>query len=588
MSIPFFFSQGDYFTIEQEYNVMLLLEDILNDPAIAKRGATNIFDLQFMLHKYNILPAGNFHCTQIAQKIAFPDLNSGLEMVASLHTDIPYYKSDGKQWMKIGGSFDTWWTYNNLDSMATAAAHPNQMEELYQQGNFETYERQRKLVEPLLYMMERGIKIDVEGMIKEAEETKIKIEEGHEKLNQIVGYDINFNSPQQLMEYFYERKGLKPYKKKKGQAWVDTTDETALKQIARKGFEEANIVLDLRSLQKRLSTYLNPDKLDPDGRYRSQYKPAGTDTGRLASGETIFGTGGNQQNWPHDLLKYFIFDAGYMGYSVDLSQVENRIVAYVGKIVSMIEAFEKGIDVHALTASLMLGKPIDEISDEDGSSPLGNGRQSERFWGKKTNHELNYNLGYVAFALQYMIPEREAKWLLERYHRAYPGVRNNYQAMVKHLIKTTRVLTNLMGRKRVFLGPVTGSGSYKTFNTGFAQIPQSTTADVINERGIEHIYYNQHLFKPVELLTQIHDSVVFQIPTSTPWIEHAKILTLIKDKLETPLVWEGREFVVPVDITCGSNMCKEEMEEIKAKNFPASTELLAKQLEEIYVRKNTP
>jgi len=62
-------------------------------------------------------------------------------------------------------------------------------------------------------------------------------------------------------------------------------------------------------------------KVDKDGRYRSSYKPVGAETGRLSSGKTIFGTGGNQQNWPHDLLRFFLFDEGYLGYSIDLSQI---------------------------------------------------------------------------------------------------------------------------------------------------------------------------------------------------------------------------------------------------------------------------
>jgi DNA polymerase I len=110
-------------------------------------------------------------------------------------------------------------------------------------------------------------------------------------------------------------------------------------------------MLDIRSLSKRISTYLNIGKVDIDGRYRSSYKPVGAETGRLSSGETIFGTGGNQQNWPHDLLRFFFFDEGYIGYSIDLSQIENRIVAYVGGVLSQIEAFEQGIDLHRLTAS---------------------------------------------------------------------------------------------------------------------------------------------------------------------------------------------------------------------------------------------
>ena len=150
------------------------------------------------------------------------------------------------------------------------------------------------------------------------------------------------------------------------------------------------------------------------------------------------------QNIPHSLLKYFLFDKDYIGYRIDLSQAENRIVAYVGNISQMIEAFENGIDVHKLTGSLIFQKPVEEITDEDGTCALGDGTHSERFWAKKANHGLNYDLGYRSFALLYELQEREAMWIVDRYHMAYPGVRNNYHALVKRLLREGRTIENLM------------------------------------------------------------------------------------------------------------------------------------------------
>lgn len=587
ISIPMHQS-GDYFTIDQERSILIGLAAILEDPRIAIGGANNIFDCQFMLNKYGIKPHGDMHCTQIAQKISFPDYPAGLDFVTAMHTDIPYYKADGKKWMKVGGSWDEWWTYNAMDSIATSAARKSQFSDLERQENIPTYDRQRRLVPPLLYMMERGIRIDVDGMQKMQAVERKKIEDLKLKLNYVAGQTLNHNSPKQLMAYFYDYKKIKPYKKRKGAKWIPTTDVNAMKRLARRGFEEAQIILDMRSLTKRISTYLNLDKLDQDGRYRSQYKPVGTDTGRLASGETIFGTGGNQQNWPHDLLKFFAFDEGYIGYSFDLSQIENRIVAYVGNILPMIEAFEKGIDLHRLTAALIFNKKLEDVLTEDGTCSLGDGRQSERFYGKKGNHSLNYDFGYKAFALNYEITETQSKWIVEKYHSAYPGVRHNYHAMIQEQLKKDRTLTNLFGRKRVFMGPivpsypnVTKGMCSKTFKAAYAHIPQSTTADKINAQGVEYIYYNQKLFPSVELLTQIHDSVVFQIPLSVPLIEHARMLLLIKRSLETPLVWRDRKFTVPADLSIGFNMCKESMLELKSKEIPASRSALSYKLSHI-------
>ena len=594
ISIPFREQGGDYFHIEQEYEIMLLIAKIIQDPRIHKRGANFIFDMQFLFHKYGILPRGGLHCTQTAQKISFPDFSAGLDFVTSMHTDIPYYKQDGKQWMRMGtGTWEEWWNYNAMDTIATSDAHSKQLQELIKQDNLKIYERHCKLIKPLMYMSERGIKIDVEGMMNCGISEQTKLTDLAAQLNDEVGYEINYNSPAQLMSYFYEECKIKPYKKKnqKGQ-YVETSDVDALKRIARrviKGSEAARIMLDIRGLSKRISTYLNIGKVDKDGRYRSSYKPVGAETGRLSSGETIFGTGGNQQNWPHDLLRYFLFDEGYLGYSIDLSQIENRIVAYVGGVIEQIKAFETGIDLHRLTASVILGKPYNEISGEDGSSKLGDGRQSERFWGKKGNHATNYDVTYKTFALKNEMPETEAKHILEKIHRGYPQIRQGFHVTIQNMLKKNRVVTNLFGRNRLFLGPIYPSfpnvpkgACDNTFREAYAQLPQSTCADKINEQGLIEIYYNQDKYKEVELLAQIHDSVVFQVPLSVPFQRHAEIVLDIKRSLEQPLTWRSHTFETPADVAIGLNMCKEDMIEMKSKNVPSDKYQLSAELERIY------
>jgi len=83
-----------------------------------------------------------------------------------MHTDIPYYKADGKQWMKMqAGTWEQWWNYNGMDALVPVDVLPKQLKVLEKQGNLQTYDRQRRLIEPLIYMSERGIRIDVQGML---------------------------------------------------------------------------------------------------------------------------------------------------------------------------------------------------------------------------------------------------------------------------------------------------------------------------------------------------------------------------------------------------------------------------------------
>lgn len=572
MSIPLVDSSGDYFSIDQEAELWRAIANLLEDRDIWKRGQNIAFDSHFLLRRMGI-KAHSLHDTMVAQKTLFPDYPMGLDFICTMYTDIPYYKNEGKKWFKAGGAWENLWQYNALDSIVCADAHPQQMRDLERQGNLETYERQRKIVEPLVYMMERGIRVDVENMKKRGEEYGEKIETTTAELQRICGFDINPNSPKQLANYFYGTRGLPAYRKRGGGV---TTDDDALKRLIRKGIKEAGLIKEIRKYTKARGNYLNIDKVDSDSRIRCSYNPAGTRFSRISSSENIFGTGMNMQNWPHDLLRYLLADEGYVLYTVDLSQAENRIVAYVGNVTPWIEAFEAGRDVHNLTASLLLGKPVNEISDEDGSSPLGNGEQSERYWGKKANHELDYDMGYKTFSLQFELPETQGKWLVERFHLGLPGIRQNYHTMVKLQLGKNRTLTNLMGRKTLFLG----EWGDRTWKIGFSCIPQGTVGDVINERGLNYIYYHQQAFKAIELLTQVHDSITFQIPVPDgrewcrDWNHHAVMLDRIKRSLETPLVYNEREFVIPVDVVMGLNFRKEEGVKIKTVN--------AQTLEEAY------
>ncbi len=390
-----------------------------------------------------------------------------------------------------------------------------------------------------------------------------------------VGYELNPMSPDQLVKYFYIDKGLPVYKTK-GKV---TTDEKAMVRINRRGYKEAGLVLQIRRLTKRRSTYLSLDKVDRDGRIRCSYNPVGTRFSRLSSGKSIFGTGTNMQNWPQDLLKYLLSDKGYIFYNLDLSQFENRIVAYVGNIISMIEAFETGKDVHALTGALISGKDYEQVRFENKENifcPIGDGKHSWRFWGKKCDHALNYDEGYKRFSLDLEIQEKDGKRLHGSYHTAYPGVRNGYHSGVKSQLAKNRTLTNLMGRNVTFLG----QWGDKLFKEAYSCIPQGTCGDVINERGVNYIYYNQDEFRPVELLTQVHDSVGFQIPLIVPLLEHADMIIKIKKSLETPLKWRDREFVVPVDLTMGYSLSGEEGEEIKGNDFSTEPGILANTLKE--------
>lgn len=574
MSVPFTNGPVDYFDPDQEAQIWLAIASILEDPRIAKRGQNLAFDCQFLLHTPGIRVRGEIHDTMIAQRISCTDYPIGLDFIASVHTDIPYYKDEGKKWFKFGGAMSQFWQYNAMDTITTAAAHPKQMEDLITQKNVEVYDRTRRIVPPLVYMMERGVLVDLEGMISERKRVEARQAQLEAELEALIkrpvttfknGKDVKFyNAPKQVANYFYREKGIKPYTKRnaKGQS-VPTTDDDAIKRIVRLGFYEAKLVQTLRSLStKTLGTYLDPSKVSKDGRYRPSYKPVGARTGRLSSAENIFDEGGNLQNWPHKLLRFLLADPGGVFYSFDESQIENRIVAYVGRVIEMIRCFEDGIDVHALvganianraTGSQFNWKDIKAQDKADVFCPIGDGSKTWRYYGKRTGHASNYDMGVNTFALQNELKQNDAKFLLESYHQLFPEIRANYQSMIRAMLMQNRTVTNLYGRNRTFMG----EWGDDMFKAAYAQLPQSTVADHINEHGLSHIYYDQENYGQVELVNQVHDSVGFWIPLSAGWLEHARILQRIRNNLERPLSWHGRSFTVPVDLTMGFNLCKD-------------------------------
>lgn len=548
ISIPFIDGFGDYFTAEQETRIWIRIAELLQNPRIRKLGQNLTFDVSFLFRKYGI-HAQNLEDTMIAQHVLYGDFKKGLDFITAMWTDLPYYKADGKQWIEGKGGFEKGWRYNALDSLVCMRAFPRQLEALQRQGNVETYERTKRIILPIVFMMEHGIESDPAGILAEHDEHVEKIKKLEKELHNLAGYELNYNSNPQLKKFFYEEKKFSPYMKD----GKPTVDDLALKRLIRKGSKEAKVIQKIRKLAKVMSTYLQVDKLDEDGRIRCSFNPVGTRYSRLSSGSNIFETGMNLQNWPHKCQLHLHADAGYIGYAIDLSQAENRLVAYVGRVKAMIECFELGQDVHDKTTALIYEKLIEEVSRIKGTSIYQEGK-SERDDGKKGNHSFNYNLTGKQFALRNEIPEKKGIALHAKYHAGYPEVQEIYHAEVREALFNGRTLTNLMGRKVLFLGPITGNSAYKTFNQAYNCIPQSTVGDIINERGLNFVYYDER-FHEVELLNQVHDEIVFQIPA--PWHDerpvsferHIELLKLIVAELEKPLTVHGQEFVIPADVT---------------------------------------
>ena len=130
----------------------------------------------------------------------------------------------------------------------------------------------------------------------------------------------------------------------------------------------------------------------------------------------------------------------------------------------------------------------------------------------------------------------EAKNIIEKYHRAYPGVKR-YHKKIERIVRAGEPLVNLYGRRyllRLF--------HFNDIKQGYDFVAQSTVADKINEDGLVPLYKMPH----VKLISQVHDSVIFQLPLSIPLEIHHHVLTKACTSLEQPLMsWFNEEFTLP-------------------------------------------
>ena len=467
--------------------------------------------------------------------------------------------------------------YSALDSACMVEIHDKFWYELAEQGYDRTYEMTLSLMEVLQFMQTRGMKVNHDLL----NETKREIIESQKQkqaeLDDLVGRPLNVNSSKQCASYFYVELGLNPIISPKTKKV--TTDDMAMQRLVRgtakqPGIRQAKLVQEIRGLSKLYGTYLDIS-FDSDDRMRGSYNPRGTKFGRLSSSKTVFDTGMNFQNLPPEFKKFLVADDGYMLIEVDKRQAEWVVVAYACGDPNMIKAIRDGIDVHTYTAHMMFDVPIEVILHEkEVAEHVTNPEQlhnlrindpilvhyytpkwprtmSLRQCGKKSNHGLNYDEGYVNFALLNEMEQSEAKRIVAMYHDIYPSIRKSYE-VIKRQLQVDRTLTNCFGRKVRFLGEW-GNDLWKS---AYSMIPQSTVVDSLNQ-GMVKTYNDVSITRErnVDILAQVHDSILMQVPIA---VARNKILfeTFVEkvyDYTSPTLSYNGNDFKIATDAKIGFN-----------------------------------
>ena len=372
---------------------------------------------------------------------------------------------------------------------------------------------------PVLARMEAaGVNIDCDVLAKMSKRLDRDVAAKAREIYELSGSEFNINSPKQLGDVLYNRLNLpKPVKYGKGKTLStaqDILDELALTH------DVPRLVLEYRQLSKLKSTYVDalPQLCRAEtGRLHTTFGQTNTATGRLSS------INPNLQNIPirtelgREIRAAFTATKGCVLLSADYSQIELRLLAHFSEDPLLIEAYQRGDDIHTLTASKVFGVPPLMIDAE------------HRRRAKAVNFGIVYGLSPFGLSQQIGIEQGEAKRFIANYFETYKGVRRFIDRTLNECRREKKVRT-LFGRVR----PIGDIDSKNPNMRGFAERTavntplQGTAADLIKVAMIRIDEEMRSRQLKSRMTLQVHDELVFEVP---------------KDEVETmrKLVKEGME-----------------------------------------------
>ena len=383
------------------------------------------------------------------------------------------------------------------------------------------------LIPVLLEMEFKGMYVDEQLLNEMSSDFGKKIDSLTKGIYNESGFEFNVNSTQQLAKILFDVKGLPEIKKR-------STAEDVLEQLKGKHILP-EMVLEFRKLNKLKNTYIDalPELINQSsGRIHSTFNQAMTATGRLSSSNPNF------QNIPiktqegREIRKAFrSSDPNWLIFSADYSQIELRIMAHLSQDEALVDAFNKGVDIHATTAASVFNVSIDEVEP------------SMRRTAKIVNFGLLYGAGPFRMSQELGIPQKEAKSLIEAYFATYAGIKNYVDSMME-FAKENRFVTTLLGRKR----PVWDIDSSNHLHREAAKrmainMPiQGTSAEMIK---LAMTSIHESIFeKKMEsnMLLQIHDELVFESPKD----ELNELKDIVLDKMINAM-----SLSVPIEVDSG-------------------------------------
>ncbi|WCD44104.1 DNA polymerase [Caulobacter phage Kuura] len=461
------------------------------------------------------------------------------------------------------------WAYNGLDCVATRqivdALRPSVEAHAAISYNFV-----RAMQAPALDMMLRGIMVNpvvrrqtAQLLIAERDALQLKLDA---LTNAVWGRGLNVNSPKQLLAFFYGALNMPVQyalrKTPQGKKRTPSTDHKALEALAKMEVKGPGIsaydrkwskvqyaqpfvslITAIRDRGKKLAVVNSG--IDRDGRFRCSYNVAGTVTGRWSSSKNVLNGGSNLQNITEVMRRMFCADDGMKLAAPDLEQAESRMVA--GLVWQCTgddtywRACESG-DLHTIVCTMAYPEKFVGIGgwDFDKGAFVGDLKAcraiadephyrhlSLRDLAKRIGHGSNYYGPPFGIAMMIGIPVKVVTEFQRRYFRAFPAI-PKWHAHVIRTLQTEGKLVTPVERQRIFFGRLYEDS---TLREAIANIPQSTIGELLNlmlykvwEEGIRDPAFR----RSVQLLLQVHDSIVFQYPDRGNAYEDATIARVEK------------------------------------------------------------
>jgi len=508
-----------------------ILKEMLEDPSILKVGQNFKYDVN-VFHKageqYLDTPINPYPVDDtmlISATLEAGQHNHGMDVLSELHFDHkPIAFKDVAGTGKKQITFDKVpvpeaTKYAAEDADVTLRLWQLLKPRLSAEGMMTLYETiERPMVDVVAQMEREGVFVERETLSRLSGDFAQRMAQYEDESYKLAGREFNLGSPKQLGEILFGEMELPGGKKTKTGAW--STGADTLEDLAAEGHELPKAILGWRSLSKLKSTYtdaLNENIDSVTGRVHTSFNLVGAQTGRLSSSDP------NLQNIPirteegRKIRGAFVAEEGNVLIAADYSQIELRLLAHIGNIDALKDAFINEIDIHAMTASEMFGVPV------DGMDPM------IRRKAKAINFGIIYGISAFGLARQLSIPRGEASDYIKAYNAKFPGILK-YMDEAKAFAKEKGYVETAFGR-RIWVKGINGKGPERSFAERQAiNAPlQGSAADIIKRAMVKMPSALEKSGLKAKMLLQVHDELIFEAPKS----EAEKTISVVKKVMET-------------------------------------------------------